>query len=216
MRSELVADKHPRTAAALQELQLAAKAEIKVRFKRRLQRRRGMRNKMYYLSRKVKKLESELESYKSAKSRQGRVSNEWMLRVFLAAPHTSGRALADSFHLVAGFDSTTVSRPSIRSIKAAWADMYIRMGKRMVRDIVKDHLRDCERARRPFVSVTFAHVQDEADIRLRSGDPRDRPKLPRRGRASKVQMHVVRIAVGHNRQEIPTELEALGTRAPAP
>ena len=76
VRSELVDDKHPRTAAALQELQLAGKAEIKVRFKRRFQRRRGMRNKMYYLSRKVKKLESELESYKSAKSRQGRVSNE--------------------------------------------------------------------------------------------------------------------------------------------
>ena len=135
-----------------------------------------------------------------------------MLRVFLAAPHTSGRALADSFHLVAGFDSTTVSRPTIGSIKAAWADMYIRMVKRMVRDFVEGHLRYCERARRPFVSVTFEHVQDEADIRLRSGDARDGPKLPKRGRASKVQMHVVRIAVGHHRQEIPTELEALGDK----
>ena len=49
VRSELVADKHPRTAAALQELALAVKAEIKVKFKQRLQPRRGMRNNMYYL-----------------------------------------------------------------------------------------------------------------------------------------------------------------------
>ena len=46
VRSKLVADKHPRTAAALQELELAVKAEIKVKFKQRLQPRRGMRNKM--------------------------------------------------------------------------------------------------------------------------------------------------------------------------
>ena len=66
--------------------------------------------------------------------------------------------------------------------------MYIRMVKRMVRDIVEGHLRYCESARRPFVSVTFGHVQDEADTRPRSGDARDGPKLPKRGRASKVQM----------------------------
>ena len=49
-------------------------------------------------------------------------------------------------------------------------------------------------------------------MRLRSGDARDGPTLPRRGRASKVQLHVVRLAVGHLRQEIPTELEALGDK----
>ena len=67
-------------------------------------------------------------------------------------------------------------------------------------------------ARRPFLPVTLVHVQDEADMRLRSGDARE-AKLPRRGRASKVQLHVLRCAVGHYDQEIPTELEALGDKS---
>ena len=55
-------------------------------------------------------------------------------------------------------------------------------------------------------------MEDEAGIRLRSGDNRD-TTLPKRGRASKVQLHVLRLAVGHHRHEIPTELEALGDKS---
>jgi hypothetical protein len=55
------------------------------------------------------------------------------------------------------------------------------------------------------------HIQDEADLRLRSNDARD----GLRSRASKVQQHVVTIVASHRRSEIPTEMEALGDKTAA-
>ena len=86
------------------------------------------------------------------------------------------------------------------------------MAKSKARDIVEAHLRYCERVRRPFLTVSVARVQDEAGTGLRSGDARDGPTMPRRDRASKVQMHVVALAAGLFKCEIPTELEALGDK----
>ena len=63
--------------------------------------------------------------------------------------------------------------------------------------------------------MLFRSVQDEADIRLRSGDARDGPSVPRRGRALKVQAHVVTLVAGRSRRDIPTELEALGDKSAA-
>lgn len=59
-------------------------------------------------------------------------------------------------------------------------------------------------------AIFLDHVQDEADTRLRSGDARDVPSVPRRGGASKVQAHVVTLVAGRSRRENPTEVEALG------
>ena len=201
------------TATALADLLLAVQSEFNYTSRRyRKRTAKAWSNKVEHLERRVKTLESELERHTVAKTKGGALSKEWILRVFLAAPHVSCRALADSFHLVVGFDSTTVSRGSILSIKAAWAAMYDRMVRSMVRDTVVANLGSCQRAKQPFLAVSFVHVQDEADIRLRSGDARDGPRLPRRARTSKVQLHVVSIAVGHLRWEIPTELEALGDK----
>ena len=122
------------------------------------------------------------------------MSDAWILRVFLAAPHASGRALAGCFRVVAGFDSNKVSRVTIMKIKAAWVEMYTRMVFNVCRKFVEAHVHSCKRNGRKFAVLTFTHIQDEADIRLRSGDARDGPKMPRRGRASKVQMHVVTLA----------------------
>ena len=164
------------------------------------------------MKRRITALEEQVKRHTETKTSMGRLTKEWILRVFLASPHASSRAIADSFHQVVGLDATTVSRTSIGRIKAAWVQMFVRMVKSTIRDTVAAHLRSCSMARQPFLPVTLVHVQDEADMRLRSGDARD-AKLPTRGRASKVQLHVLRLAVGHHEREIPTELEALGDKS---
>ena len=170
------------------------------------------RNRFQYMKRRIAALGEEVKRHTETKTSTGRLTKEWILRVFLASPHASSRAIAQSFHQVVGLDATTVGRTSIGKIKAAWVEMFLRMVKSKIRDTVAAHLRSCSMAQRPFLPVTLVHVQDEADMRLRSGDARD-AKLPTRGRASKVQLHVLRLAVGHHVHEIPTELEALGDKS---
>ena len=71
-------------------------------------------------------------------------------------------------------------------------------------------------ARRPSANAILpVHVQDEADIRLRSGDARDWPSLPKRGWASEGQAHVVTLVAGRSRRENPAEFEALGDKLAA-
>ena len=155
------------------------------------------------LQTKVNKLEDEIAKYTSPQAKSGRVSIAWILRAFLASPHASGRALASSFRVVTGLDSTTVSRSTIMKIKAAWVEMFTCMVFNVCRKFVDAHVLSCKRNRRPFVVLTVTHIQDEADIRLRSGEARDGPKMPRRARASKVQMHVVTLAAGLFKRETP-------------
>ena len=185
--------------------------EFKKTFRRTTVGTKKMQNKLQYMKKRIQSLECELQRHTETKTASRRLTKEWILRVFLASPHASGRALADSFHLIAGIDATTVSRPSIAKIKAAWVEMFVKMVKSKANDTVAAHLRSCAMTKRSFLLVTLVHIQDEADIRLRSGDARD-IKLPTRGRASKVQLHVLRLAVGHHEHEIPTELEALGDK----
>ena len=165
------------------------------------------RVQLYRAKKKVKTLEAEVHRHISSKTVGGRVSREWLLRVFLAAPHSSARALAHSFRAVAGTDDCTVSRPTISKIKDAWVEMYVEMVHKSARNAVEAHI-----ASAPIKAIYLVHVQDEAEIRLRSGDIRDGPSLPRRGRASKVQAHVVTLVAGRSRVDIPTELEALGDK----
>ena len=215
---------YPRTAAALDELQQALASEFAESLRPR-PTRQGFVSKDASYSRlymkirrgrdkvEVGALEKELATYKSAKTVGGRVSQEWIMRVMLAAPHTSGRALAHAFNVVAGFDEGTVSRPTIGKIKDAWVEMYIPMVLAAARTHVDNHLASAMHEKRAFATLTLVHVQDSADLRLRSGDARDGPLLPRRGRASKVQLHVVNLVAGHRRREIPTELEAHGDKS---
>ena len=58
---------------------------------------------------KVLQLTSQLAAHTFAKSIGGRLSEEWILRVMLTAPNVSGRAMAESFHLVVGSDRNMVS-----------------------------------------------------------------------------------------------------------
>ena len=55
----------------------------------------------------------------------------------------------------------------------------------------------------------------KADIRLRSGEANDGPKVPNRSRASKVQQNVLTIIGVTDRTNVATELEALGDKTAA-
>ena len=65
-----------------------------------------------------------------------------------------------------------------------------------------------------FAPVFLVQIQDEADIRLRSGFARDGPTVPSRSRSSKVQQSVLTIhGSGGQVVRIPCELEALGDKS---
>ena len=103
--------------------------------------------------------------------------------------------------------------PRVLRTKDAGVEMYTETALKSARVAAAAHSASAHGngARSSAVNAIFlVHVQDEADIRLRSGDARDGPSVPRRGRASKVQAHVVTLVAGRSRREIPTELEALG------
>ena len=67
---------------------------------------------------------------------------------------------------------------------------------------------------RPFVPIVLLHIQDEAELRLRSFAA-DRIAVPARGRASKVQQHVATLFTSGGQTPVPTELEALGDKTAA-
>ena len=66
-----------------------------------------------------------------------------------------------------------------------------------------------------FLSATLIHVQDEADMRLLSIDPSNRPGLPRRSRTSKVQLHVMSLRCNAAFFQLSVDLEALSDKAAA-
>ena len=170
------------------------------------------------MRKKLQKLEAEFAALKakheSSKDVGGRVSEEWLLRVMLTAPHVSGRALAVAFHLACGSDSNMVSRVTIASSRAAFLEMWKALISSTAREFIAAQLRAATGASRAagtqaatgalpaatganpnFVALYLTHVQDEADLRLLSNDASSGPGLPRRSRSSKVQLHVVQLRV---------------------
>jgi hypothetical protein len=232
LREEIAARQgaFPATADALRQLEAALCSEFAPRHRLRIRATRGIENsgigrgnytakfKMYAQRwrRALKNLsfaKTQLAKHEQFKSIGGRVSQEWLLRVILAAPHASGRALAQSFRDIAGVDYNTVSRFSIGRIKDAWVEMYKRMKLQAVAKVVDGHIVQAKHDAAKFAALFLLHIQDEADLRLRSGEACDGPRVPRRSRASKVQQHVVSVHVGHRDWEIPTEMEALGDKS---
>ena len=65
---------------------------------------------------------------------------------------------------------------------------------------------------RKLTPAVLLHVQDEAELRRLSEDRRDGPSVPRRGRASKVQVNVVDFIVGGERVHVPQALVPLANK----
>ena len=147
---------------------------------------------MGVMKKKVQQLTAELSTLKSSKDVRGRVSEEWLLRVILAAPNVSGRALAESFHSLVGSDSNTISREGVGRIRSGFLEMWRNMLLASARDFITAQRAPATGGSREpatggsnqFVSVFLTHVQDEADLRLLSSDPSSRPGLPRRSSTS--------------------------------
>ena len=173
----------------------------------RIYRRRG-----YRLKAERDRMAADLAKHVTARSQDGRLSEEWIQRVICCAPHASARSLASAFHLANGRDAALLSRPSIGKIKDVWADVYAKLVLTATGAAVARESATTGGAVRQFLPVFAEHCQDEADVRVLSGHARDGPKIPRRQRASKVQIHCLTLACGDYRQRIASELEALGDK----
>jgi len=186
------------------------------------------RTRLHRMSKKVKMLENQLAELKTSKDVRGRVSEEWLVRVILAAPKVSGRALAEAFHLAVGVEGNMVSRATIGNIRAAFLEMWKALIFSTVREFAALQLLDASKRNRAlaatgalpaatcanpnFVGMYITHVQDEADLRLLSNDATSRPGLPRRSRSSKVQIHVVSVSMNGQSWTLPQELEAFADK----
>ena len=212
---------YPSTTAALAQLEAALEAEFPQRRATCQQpaacSRSGLRVQMHRqrcsrLHRRVDELEAQLAKHTAAKLAGGRLSEDCYVRVFLASPVATGRALARSFRDILGPEGAVVSRRSMENIRDTWVEMYKKMVLTCCAEMVAAGAAAARQNGRACALVFLKHCQDECDARLRSGDPRDGPKVPRRGRASKVQQHVLRLAVGSRERDVPSELEALGDK----
>ncbi len=219
---------HPRCAAAVEELKAALLEEFGTshrRRRRRAQLGKGVRirgshvdqckvwrQRATRLKKDNERLGKELARHTAAKAAGGRVAEEWILRVITCAPHTSARALSNAMHLAAGTDLQTVSRPTIGAIKSAWVEMHQNMVLARCRAHILQSLAATRRLGHKFLGAFLIHVQDEAELRLLSADSRDGPAVPRRARASKVQVNVLGLRMNDKHVAIPTELQALGNK----
>ena len=212
------------------------------------------------LRRRNEKLRETLAKQMDSKTLGGRVAEEWICRVIACAPHVSSRALEDTLHLATNSDTTTVSRFSVRGIRAAWLEMYREIVFSRCREniakartatqrggeetqaaasvaltftepqaalltpatggvlVVPERLpqikfRNAASIRPPFVGAVLLHVQDEADMRLLSTDAYDGGPIPKRGRASKIQLNVLDLLIRGVHVGIPTELVALADKS---
>ena len=227
-------NEYPQAAKALGLLKEAIDAEVAPALSLGLRRKRrasgaaatgapaaatgGDRDRKYYmqafrLKKQNAQLKKEVQCHIATKAAGGKISAEWLMRVFLSQPTSSARALAQSFVDVAGSDVTTVGRTSIGKIRDAWVEMYKPMVLRTGADLVAFTVQGAAVAGAGFAPIFLLHVQDEADIRLRSSDVRDGPAMPSRSRASKVQQNCLTLfGAGQQQVAIPTELEALGDK----
>jgi len=134
--------------------------------------------------------------------------------MFLSSPGQNARGLTKAFNDVVGLDNNIVSRSSMDKVRGAWVEFYKAMVMKLAAERVAADVASANTTRAAFVLLFLIHVQDEADIRFRSGADDD-VNIPRRSRASKVQQHVVELATKHGALEIPTEMEALGDKTAA-
>ena len=242
-------DRYPKCFRAIRDLQAAVTNEHGPQASRSLARRsatgasRGnsrrpdssaSRTAIWRAKNRIKELTSELDTFKFSKTVHGSLSEAWILRVILASPNVSGRALAESFHKLVGSDRNMISRESVKRIRSAFLEMWKNLIFATVRDFIAVQLRSDPKAvqRRStqraatgassatgaspnVVCVHVAHVQDEAELRLLSNDPNNRADLPRRSRSSKVQLHVVTVRCLKKSWDIPVELEGLVDKSAA-
>ena len=221
---------YPKTSVALSQLRQAVAAEtivfrnhINPTYKRSNSGTSGTKSgntsrkhyqQAYRLKRENDRLRAELASHTASKADGNFLTPDWIVRLFLSSPIANARGLTKSFRDVVGLDKNTVARPTIDKVRGAWVEYYKAMILKLGAERVRGAIGAAKRIRAEFAPVFFVHVQDEADIQLRSGEDDGLP-VPRRSRASKVQQNVVELVTLSGGLDIPTELEALGDKTAA-
>ena len=228
---------YPNTKEAIQQLQLAVDSELSHRrpgrqrptwpptgpTKKRSRpdddlvsgpsRRHYERARRYKIENEL--LKAKLSSHKASVRAKGQatggISQEWITNIFLTAPGQNARGLTKAFRDVVAVDKNPVSRPTIEKVRGAWVEFYKKMVTTEAARRVAGGLHAARISGVAFVAVIGLHVQDEADIRLRSGIG-GVEGVPGRSRASKVQQHVFQLATSRGTMELPMELEALGDK----
>ena len=214
---------YPRTADALRHLRQAIDAELGSPIDGQPQaapkrKRTSQSRKHYHRARRLQianvSLRKQIAIHSDFKAGGNLLSPEMIVRIFLSLPSSNARGLATSFRDVLGFDTNTVSRPSIGKVRDAWVEFYKAMvlkvaGERVVADVAA-----AKSTRAEFAPLYALHVQDEAELRLRDRGA-DGLAILRRGRSSKVQQNVVELITKSGSIDIPTELEALGDKSAA-
>ena len=173
--------------------------------------------KWYYQARRFRlerdALASKLRTMTGAKD-HGALSQEWLLRVILTKPNASARSVEQSFADIVGSDVRTIGRASLNAVRDAWVELYKPMVLKGGADLVAACASRAAEVKADFAPVYLVHIQDEADIRLRSENARDGPAVPSRSRSSKVQQHVLTMhGAGGRVLDLPMELEALGDKS---
>ena len=148
---------------------------------------------------------------------ENKISPEWIVKIFLSEPGQNARGLTKAFRDIIGLDANTVSRPTIDKVRGAWVELYKNIMMKLAADRMATTLAMATGERSAFAFAIYLHVQDEADLRFRSGKPElmDTIGIQSRGRASKVQQHVVTFITKHGAMEMPTEMEALDDKTAA-
>jgi len=208
--------KYPKTSRAFDMLRAAVEAEMR-------QRRKGVRvapttdqppakkPKFENTSRKheamARRLKSQVVALQARLDKQTvhqvggkHISSAWLVKVFLTSASQNARGLTQAFRDVIGLDKNSVSRPTILKIRAAWVHHYKKMVMDLAAELVGGLITDATIKRLEFVVVLIRHVQDEADMRMRSGE--DHCGMPSRSRASKVQQQVVDLFAGNERNVV--------------
>ena len=210
-----------RTCVALQQLKEAVAEDIKDRTLRQLPRLRPRRSmpivkevkrwqqRYRRAEARILKLKTELSKHIESKT-NNRIDEEWIVRVITCAPHQSARSLADAFALAAGSDANMISRPSIRTTKDAWLEMYSIMVVKHIGLKIASHMAASNS--NTLVCLHLVHVQDEAELRMLSTDSRDGPTVPRRGRTSKIQLNVLHAWIRDTKFDVPTDLVPLANK----
>ena len=177
---------------------------------------------MAHLQRSRKKLLKRIHALACSKS-HGRVSDGLIAKIALSVPSASARSFAQALTDLVGRGNAGVSRPTISSVRDAFAEV----AKEVVHRVAMDHIREAAsvfedgfstaasgaRALRPVFCVALLHVQDEARLRLRSAEPAD--TAPARSRSSKVQQHALWMHVASIAAPLLTELDALADKTAA-
>ena len=163
---------------------------------------------------KLEQLQTQNAKLLDAKHKGGVISGDWIVRVALANPHASARALEACFRDICGVDRNVIGRTAMGRIKDAFVEVVKEMHMNQAKKMVANACSAALAANTEFVSLHVIDIFDGADLRLRSVKDRE-DKVPARSRSSKVQQHVVNIVVNGQQLEIPTELEALSDKTAA-